>query len=55
MSLFSSLHPIYQHNPFVGEEGKEREPREGEVHMFLCVGMHVWTSEGWRSRLQGED
>lgn len=23
MSLFSSLYPIYQHNPFVGEKGKE--------------------------------
>lgn len=25
------------------------------VHVYLCAGMHVWTSEGRRSRLQGED
>lgn len=54
-SLFFSPYPIYQHNFFMGEEGKETEPREWEVHMFLCVGKHVWTSVGWRSRLQGED
>lgn len=25
------------------------------VHVFVCMGMHVWSGEGWRSRLLGED
>lgn len=50
---FKSLYPIYHHNLCLLAQRLSTE--YVEVYMFVCVGMRVWSSEAWRSRLQGED